>query len=117
VPASLEAAGLANRPWDAQQARIAAQITARELTQINNELSEADRLGDRSAALTSGEHLERILISWNDQPYDGAAQSYRACRLAAAHLTGCALAVTLGGRCTERERFAATHAACAQQAD
>ena len=110
---SLKASALDTVPqWSEYQVALVVKITARHLKEMDSVLLEADKKGDRAAALSLYDPLIHTLQTWNDHQSTPGVPKYRDCILAIVNLSDAVTSVANGGRYNNRDRFQKSLSGC-----
>jgi hypothetical protein len=111
-PATLKQAGISDKQWSGDDARLAAKITVNTLQRIDQVIADADKRGDATAVFQTLDELTAIMRGWNDQQDNTEVGRFRNCVLAGTHAIDGAASVGQGGHYVSRDRFSAALDAC-----
>ena len=105
IPDTFKQAGLSDKQWNDDNARLAAKITAKALVRLDAVVVDANKRGDIQMATQTLDEFIAIMSGWNDQQQSAAAGKYRNCVLATSHVMDGAISVMRGGHYLNRDRF------------
>ncbi len=112
IPDTFKQAGISNKKWDSDNARLAARITAKSLQRLDEVVADADKRGDSAAATQTLDEFIALMRGWNDQQDNVAVGKHHDCVLATIHAMDGGLSVVRGGGYLTRGRFNASLDAC-----